>query len=392
VSDPRETGLPPLGEAAYFPGFLDEAEAWALFRELAEGYDLSPRTITLADGTAWREAIGKLMFVEPRLVDPAVFPEEHGRRVAWPASVEQLMRRVAAEAGTEYQVCVGIHYPDGGVAMGYHADPAAFGDTDSIASVSLGAERCFAIRSRAEPSREWRLRLGHGSLFLMGAGFQAAYEHALLPEPECEAPRINLTFRRFGWAPGGARADSAATRGAGGEGAGFRDPVTARIATILADIGLTVRRVTLPEPTFLPGILIEEGALLVDEDALSHPGDLLHEAGHLAVAEPGVRSTIGGKIQPDPGQQGGEEMAAIAWSYAAAVHLDIDPTVVFHPAGYRGGAASLLENFTNGRYVGVPLLQWMDMTAEGEAAERLGVEPYPHMLRWLRGAPGEPPA
>jgi alkylated DNA repair dioxygenase AlkB len=392
MSEARNTGLPPAADAAYHPGFLDGAAAWALFRELAEGYDLSPRTISLADGGEWREEIAKLMLVEPRLVDPAVFPAEHGRRTAWPASIEGLMKRTAAVSGVEYQVCVAICYPDGSAAMGFHADPEAFGDTDSIASVSLGAERLFAIRSREAPSRTWRLRLGHGSLFVMGAGFQEAYEHALLPEPGCGSPRINLTFRRFGRTAGGARLDPASIRAGDGEGAGFRHPVTARIAAFLADIGLIVRPSALPGPTFLPGILIDKGELLVDEGALCHPGDLLHEAGHLAVAEPDRRPTTVGKIQPDPGQQGGEEMAAIAWSYAAAVHLGIDPAVVFHADGYAGGSASLLENFTNGRYVGVPLLQWMEMTAEGEAAERLGVEPYPHMLRWLRVAPEEPPA
>ena len=40
------------------------------------------------------------------------------------------------------------------------------------------------------------------------------------------------------------------------------------------------------------------------------------------------------------GDDGGLEMAAIAWSYAAAIHLEIPPAVVFHEAGYRGGSKS----------------------------------------------------
>jgi hypothetical protein len=79
-------------------------------------------------------------------------------------------------------------------------------------------------------------------------------------------------------------------------------------------------------------------------------------------------------------------MAAIAWSYAAALHLGIDPAVVFHDAGYRGGASAILENFTAGRYVGVPLLQWWGM-AEGDGdARRRGSQPFPRMQRWLRPA------
>ena len=58
-------------------------------------------------------------------------------------------------------------------------------------------------------------------------------------------------------------------------------------------------------------------------------------------------------------------MMAIAWSYAASVHLQLDPSVVFHADGYRGGSQSLIENFTGGRYIAVPTLQWLGMTAEG---------------------------
>jgi hypothetical protein len=77
-------------------------------------------------------------------------------------------------------------------------------------------------------------------------------------------------------------------------------------------------------------------------------------------------------------------MASIAWSYAAAVRLQIDPAVVFHDGGYRGDASAILENFAVGRYFGVPLLQWFGMTYDTHHAETLGVEPYPAMRAWIR--------
>jgi len=165
----------------------------------------------------------------------------------------------------------------------------------------------------------------------------------------------------------------------------FENSVTRSIALFLQDIGMTVRAAELSEPTFLPGIRIDAGDLIVDESKLRYPGDLLHEAGHLAVAEPGRRAMITGKIEPTEGQRGGEEMAAIAWSYAAAVHLGLDPGLVFHDAGYRGDSDSLLENFSAGRYVGVPLLQWMGLTVERAQAWEADIEPYPAMIAWLRG-------
>jgi len=158
------------------------------------------------------------------------------------------------------------------------------------------------------------------------------------------------------------------------------DPVAVRIEAFLREVGIAVREAPLDGPTFLPGVTIDCGGLVVDHARLLYPGDLLHEAGHLAVLPPKVRGTAGGDEVGD----GGMEMGAIAWSYAAALHIGLDPAVVFHPQGYRGGSESLLENFGAGRYIGVPILEWTRMTATPREAEALGVRPYPFMLRWLR--------
>lgn len=156
-----------------------------------------------------------------------------------------------------------------------------------------------------------------------------------------------------------------------------------RISGFLAEIGIDVRRGELPEGTFLPGVQVEAGGLVVDEARLAHPGDLLHEAGHLAVMTSAERATAGADLAAGPG----EEMAAIAWSYAACVHLGLDAAVVFHDAGYKGEGAALRENFAAGRYLGVPLLQWYGLTRERAAeAGAAGTSDavYPRMGRWLR--------
>ena len=151
------------------------------------------------------------------------------------------------------------------------------------------------------------------------------------------------------------------------------------IVEFLRGIGLDVREGELEGPTFTPGIQIRHGALIYAEDGLSHPGDLLHEAGHLAIVPPDRRAAM----HIDAGKSPAEEMAAIAWSYAAAMHLDVGPGVVFHDDGYRGGGAALVENFAEGRYVGVPMLQWLGLTADDRRAGELALPPYPHMLRLL---------
>jgi hypothetical protein len=157
----------------------------------------------------------------------------------------------------------------------------------------------------------------------------------------------------------------------------FANPLTEKLAAFVREIGIEVRAEALDAPTFLPGIDIRGGAILVDESRLTYPGDILHEAGHIAVSDPATRKTA--PISSD----GGEEMAASAWSYAAARKLEIDPAIVFH-SGFKGGGPNLVENFTAGRYIGVPMLHWYGMSIEPRQAIAAGLDPYPHMLRWLR--------
>ncbi len=152
-----------------------------------------------------------------------------------------------------------------------------------------------------------------------------------------------------------------------------------RVAAFLGAIGLPVSYARIDERTVVPGILIDKGVLVVDESQLKYPGDLLHEAGHLAVMPADRRR----QIHCDAGDQPAEEMSAIAWSYAAALHIGLDPAAVFHEAGYRGGSESLLENFAAGRYLGVPMLQWLGMAEDERTATANGRRPYPEMLRWV---------
>jgi hypothetical protein len=162
----------------------------------------------------------------------------------------------------------------------------------------------------------------------------------------------------------------------------FTNPITEQIAEFLNSIGIPMQAGAVPADAFLPGIAVTPQGLQVDEAALLYPGDLLHEAGHLAVAAPATRFTLHNHVGDDPA----EEMMAIAWSYAAVVHLGIDPRIVFHPQGYKGGAASILENFQAGHYFGVPMLQYHGMCLDTTRAKSQGQSAYPTMLAWLRMA------
>jgi hypothetical protein len=166
----------------------------------------------------------------------------------------------------------------------------------------------------------------------------------------------------------------------------FKNQLTRRIAEFLTEIGLEIiSRELSSENTFLSGIFIESGKIYVDEAKLAYPGDLLHEAGHLAVVPKNLRPLLSDEITlPAEFNIDAIEVAAIAWSYAAALHLGLDPRVVFHAGGYKGNSESLLMNFSLGVYIGVNTLEDAKMTATGENARRLGVAPYPQMSKWLR--------
>lgn len=158
------------------------------------------------------------------------------------------------------------------------------------------------------------------------------------------------------------------------------DPIANQIVDFLRGIGLKIEMRTLDEPTVLPGIAIAAGKLIIDEAKLLYPGDLLHEGGHLALLTADERALADGRLPGD----GGSEMGAIAWSYAAARHIGIAPEIVFHEQGYSDGSNSLLENFREGYYLAVPLLQWMGLTLDEARSTGADIPPYPHMIRWLR--------
>jgi len=155
--------------------------------------------------------------------------------------------------------------------------------------------------------------------------------------------------------------------------------VTAAILEFLRRIGIEVRESPVEPPTFVPGIIIDRGILLFDRERMTHPGDLLHEAGHIAFTRPSERAALSGPATADPGA----ELAAIAWSYAAVVELGLDPAVVFHDGGYRGASGAIIENFGAGRFVGVPMLEYAGMAAEKTPRKNPAVA-FPKMLKWLR--------
>lgn len=163
------------------------------------------------------------------------------------------------------------------------------------------------------------------------------------------------------------------------------DEITAKIIQFLRSININVDFGEFAlEAEFLPGICIRKTSLLVNLAQLKYPGDLLHEAGHIAVALPDKRAGFNGRLESGSDEDMAEEMMAIAWSYAAAKHLGIDPKIVFHADGYKGGGSTIAEDFDAGRFFGLSMLQWIGLTYDANNGAEKNTTPYPHMIKWVR--------
>ena len=151
-----------------------------------------------------------------------------------------------------------------------------------------------------------------------------------------------------------------------------------QIAAFLDGIGIELEAARV-DGSVLPGMTVFRGRVRIDPAVPGYPGDLLHEAGHVAVCDPAKRASLEW-LEANPG----EEMAAIAWSVAAAHACGIPLETLFFDEGYRGGAVALRKAFTGRAAVGVPMLASFEMTAEPHRAEEWGVPAFPAMSRWLR--------
>lgn len=89
------------------------------------------------------------------------------------------------------------YYENGKNYIGKHADSETDMVKNSvIASVSLGAERDFVLHHNFRDEKKV-VKLGHGSLLLMGGQCQTYYKHSVPKRLRVKEGRINITFRKM---------------------------------------------------------------------------------------------------------------------------------------------------------------------------------------------------
>jgi len=113
----------------------------------------------------------------------------------WNVCLDSIRDQIQKISGTRFNAVLLNWYRDGLDAMGWHADnEPELGPHPTIASVSLGAERDFHLRSN---DKRWKLSipLTHGSLLMMQGALQHHWQHALPKRRRVKDLRLNLTFR-----------------------------------------------------------------------------------------------------------------------------------------------------------------------------------------------------
>jgi len=115
----------------------------------------------------------------------------------WTTELLEIKKVVEGLTGFTYNICLCNYYSTKKRTIGWHSDREEFGDTQSIASISIGSERMFEFRKKGEKSMYKEILLENGSLLWMGPGTQENYEHCVPSSKNSVSGRINLTFRKF---------------------------------------------------------------------------------------------------------------------------------------------------------------------------------------------------
>jgi alkylated DNA repair dioxygenase AlkB len=114
----------------------------------------------------------------------------------WTAPLSEIKQHVEQETRQRFNSVLVTCYRDGNDSLSWHADDEAeLGPLPYIVSLSLGASRDMHYRHKRY-NTYGKITLNDGDLLLMRPRFQLDWEHCVPAQPEVQAPRINLTFRK----------------------------------------------------------------------------------------------------------------------------------------------------------------------------------------------------
>jgi alkylated DNA repair dioxygenase AlkB len=115
--------------------------------------------------------------------------------LAWTRELLELKELVQNQTKSIFNSCLLNLYHDGNEGMSWHSDDEKeLGPNTTVASLSLGAERKFALRHK-RTGETFFLVLENGSLLVMKDTTQTHWQHSVPKSKKITTPRINLTFR-----------------------------------------------------------------------------------------------------------------------------------------------------------------------------------------------------
>ncbi len=165
-------------------------EGWR--KNTVSGYKLNRETIVFVS----EDILYKLKY------DNFQVPTVWGKDVTvleFPTELKLVKEQIEKRTGWGYNIALGNRYLTGKDKIAFHSDNEEFGNTQSIASISLGVSRQFSFIEK-ESGKKLSMNLSSGSLLFMGCNCQENYIHGMVSEkviadPDFGTVRINVTFR-----------------------------------------------------------------------------------------------------------------------------------------------------------------------------------------------------
>lgn len=131
------------------------------------------------------------------------YPYEYGgiKHNARPIAENENLEIVATQfrehfPAVKFNSITANHYENGQQGLGFHCDDEAMIEKNSIiSSISLGGTRKLTMRRITGTYDKTEVILEHGDIMLMTRKSQDDFDHAILPDPSCQEPRLNFTLR-----------------------------------------------------------------------------------------------------------------------------------------------------------------------------------------------------
>ena len=182
------------GQAHYFGKIINAEQKHIYFNELLNKIEWTNESLVMFGKEITTKR--KVAFYADRLIE-YTYSNKTKKGLAWTPLLIEIKQLVSSYTGSNYNACLLNLYHDGAEGMGWHSDDEKeIMPNSSIASLSLGAERKFALKHKATKETK-SILLEHGSLLEMLGSFQKHWLHSMPKSKKIIAPRINLTFRQM---------------------------------------------------------------------------------------------------------------------------------------------------------------------------------------------------